>query len=79
MLDFFRTVWEINQKCRTQRLRIMIVDMARPWKEIKQREDWRKYDVDSDQFMAENIVRIWMNMPQISGTRCSSSAMATRW
>ena len=58
MLDFFRTVWEVNQKLpEPQRLRIVLVDMARPWKEIKRREDWRKYDVDRDQFMAENIVR----------------------
>jgi hypothetical protein len=58
ILDFFRTVWEVNQELpEPQRLRIMIVDMARPWKEIKRREDWRKYDVDRNQLMAENIVR----------------------
>lgn len=58
MLDFFRTVWEVNQTLPSaQRLRIVLVDMARPWKEIEKREDWKKYDVDRDQFMAENIVR----------------------
>ncbi len=31
--------------------------MARPWKEIQRRDDWRKYDVDRDRFMAENILR----------------------
>ena len=58
MLDFFRTVWEVNQRLpQPQRLRIHLVDMARPWKEIKTRDDWRKHDVDRDQLMAENIVR----------------------
>jgi hypothetical protein len=56
MLDFFRTVWEVNHKLlEPQRLRIVLVDMARPWKEIKTREDWRRYDVDRDRAMAENI------------------------
>jgi hypothetical protein len=31
--------------------------MARPWKEIKQRNDWQKHEVDRDLFMADNIVR----------------------
>lgn len=58
MLDFFRTVWEVNRQLpASKRLRIMLVDMARPWKEIQKREDWRKYDVDRDKYMAENIVR----------------------
>ena len=57
-LDFFRTVWEVNQKLpAAERLRIVLVDMARPWKDIQKREDWAKYDVDRDQCMAENIVR----------------------
>ncbi len=57
-LEFFCTVWEVNQKLpQPQRLRIVLVDMARPWKEIERREDWQKYDVDRDQCMAENIVR----------------------
>jgi beta-lactamase regulating signal transducer with metallopeptidase domain len=58
MLDFFRTVWEVNRELPLkERLRIVIVDMARPWKDIRKREDWQKYDVDRDQFMADNIVR----------------------
>jgi hypothetical protein len=57
-LDFCRTVWEVNQKLpQPQRLRIVLADMARPWREIQRREDWGKYDVDRDQFMAESIVR----------------------
>jgi hypothetical protein len=58
MLDFFRTVWEVNQKLpESQRLRIVLADMARPYKDIRRREDWRKYEVDRDQYMAENVVR----------------------
>jgi hypothetical protein len=58
MLDFFKTVWETNQGLRSdQRLRIVLVDMARPWKEIKTRNDWRQYEVNRDQFMATNITR----------------------
>jgi len=57
MLDFFRTVWEVNRKlAESQRLRIVLADMARPWKQIRKRDDWRKYDVDRDQYMAEHIV-----------------------
>jgi hypothetical protein len=58
MLDFFKTVWEIDHSLSPdQPLRIVLVDMARPWKEIKMRQDWQKYDVDRDGFMAANIVR----------------------
>lgn len=58
MLEFFKAVWEVNQPLpKENRLRIVAVDMARPWKEIKARDDWRKYDVDRDQFMAENVAR----------------------
>jgi hypothetical protein len=58
MLDFFKAVWETNQQLPAQqRLRIVLVDMQRPWKEIKSRGDWRKHDVDRNQLMAENIVR----------------------
>jgi hypothetical protein len=58
MLDFFKTVWDINQLLpKGQRLRIILVDTARPWKEIQKRDDWRKYDVDRDQFMADNVTR----------------------
>jgi hypothetical protein len=58
MLDFFKTVWETNQKLPAeQRLRIVLVDMQRPWKVIKARGDWRRYDVDRNQLMADNIAR----------------------
>ena len=58
MLDFFRTVWEVNQKLPApERLRIVLADMARPWKEMLRRGDWRKYEVDRDLCMAENILR----------------------
>lgn len=58
MLDFFKTVWGVNQtRPKGQRLRIVLVDMQRPWKKINSRSDWRKYDGDRNQLMAENIVR----------------------
>jgi hypothetical protein len=58
MLDFFITVWMVNQDLEPkQRLRIVLADMQRPWKEIQERKDWRKYDVDRDRYMAENILR----------------------
>ncbi len=58
MLDFLKAVWEVNQPLPIERrVRVVLVDMARPWKEIKAREDWQKYAVDRDQFMADNIVR----------------------
>jgi hypothetical protein len=58
MLDFFRTVWETNQRLPLgQKVRIILVDMARPWNKVKERADWRQYEVDRDQFMAANIVR----------------------
>jgi hypothetical protein len=58
MLDFFKAVWEANHALpKAQRVRIVLVDMARPWQQIQQRKDWAKYEVDRDQFMAENILR----------------------
>jgi hypothetical protein len=58
MLDFFASVWMVNQNLETgNRLRIVLVDMERPWKQIKQRGDWQKYDVDRDEFMVENILK----------------------
>jgi hypothetical protein len=57
MLDFFHAVWDVNQRlAKDEKLRVVLVDMARPWKEIRKRDDWRKYDVDRDQFMAANVV-----------------------
>lgn len=56
MLNFFKAVWEANQSLPDQqKLRIVLVDMARPWKEIASREDWRKYDGDRNEIMAANV------------------------
>lgn len=58
MLDFFVAVWEANQPLPAgMRLRIVLVDMPRPWKQIKERNDWRKLDTDRDALMAKNLVR----------------------
>ncbi len=58
MLDFFVKVWEVNQTLPSQKqLRIVLVDMQRPWGKITRREDWRQYNVDRDKLMAENIVQ----------------------
>jgi hypothetical protein len=58
ILDFFATVWKINQNLSSdKKLRIILVDMQRPWEKIYKREDWRQYDVDRDEYMANNILR----------------------
>jgi hypothetical protein len=58
MLDFFVTVCEVNRDLKPEeKLRIELVDMQRPWKEIQKREDWLKYNVDRDKFMADNIIQ----------------------
>jgi hypothetical protein len=58
MLDFFKAVWEANQPLpEAQRLRIVLVDMQRPWKQITKRADWKQYDVDRNQFMADNVLK----------------------
>ena len=58
MLDFFKAVWEANQTLPgARRLRVVLVDIKRPWKEITKRGDWKEYDVDRDQLMADNVVR----------------------
>ncbi len=57
-LDFFIAVWDINQNLSAEKkLRIKLVDMERPWEKIFEREDWQKYDVDRDLFMAQNILK----------------------
>ncbi|MBN2589027.1 MAG: hypothetical protein JXA96_04135 [Sedimentisphaerales bacterium] len=57
-LDFFTAVWEVNQNLSTKnKLRILLVDMERPWEKIQKREDWRKYNVDRDSYMAQNILK----------------------
>jgi hypothetical protein len=56
-LDFFVAVWEVNQDLPSdKKLRIRLVDMQRPWEKIQKRQDWRRFDVNRDQFMAENVV-----------------------
>jgi hypothetical protein len=58
MLDFFKAVWEVNQSLpQRQQLRVVLVDLARPWKAIASREDWRKYDGDRNEIMAANVQR----------------------
>ncbi len=66
MLDFFTTVWMVNQNLEPeQKLRIVLVDMQRPWKKIEKREDWRKYEKDSrDQQMADNIIQDMREHPK---------------
>ena len=65
MLDFFITVWMANQDLPPERrIRIVLADMQRPWKKIGKRADWRKYDVDRDKFMADNILRDLDGHPQ---------------
>jgi len=58
MLDVFKAVWDTNRKLPAkERLRIILVDMERPWKKIRERSDWRAFDVERDKYMAENIIR----------------------
>lgn len=65
MLDFFVAVWKANQNLKPeQRMRIVLVDMERPWEKIQSRDDWRQYDVDRDKYMAENIVRDIQSHPE---------------
>jgi hypothetical protein len=65
MLDFFVTVWKVNRQLPAdKKLRIMLVDMERPWNKIHKREDWGQYDVDRDKYMAENILRDIREQPE---------------
>jgi hypothetical protein len=58
MLDFFITVWMVNQDLEPkQKLRIVLADMQRPWKEIQERGNWQKYEaISRDRQMADNIL-----------------------
>jgi len=57
MLDFFVKVWRTNQQLPVNRkLRIVLADMQRPWYRINDRDDWQKYDVDRDRYMADMIL-----------------------
>lgn len=65
MLDFFATVWRTNQTLPPQkRLRIVLVDMQRPWDKIKKRADLAQYRVNRDEFMAQNILRDLRDHPE---------------
>jgi hypothetical protein len=56
-VEFCRAVWELNQSLpERQRLRVVLVDKAEPWKEIQKREDWGKYDLDRNKLMARLVV-----------------------
>ncbi len=58
MLDFFVAIWKANQSLPpAKRIRIVLADMARPYSKIRQRSDWRKYSVNRDSLMAENILK----------------------
>ncbi len=58
MLDFFVAVWEANQNLKkSDRIRIVLIDMPRPWNELIKEKNSRKYNTDRDKLMAENILR----------------------
>jgi hypothetical protein len=58
MLDFMVTVWKVNQALPVGRkLRIVLVDMPRPWKEMRERADMRRFNVDRDRLMADAVLR----------------------
>lgn len=64
MLDFFVAVWRANQNLpESQRLRIVLADMQRPWKDISTRQDLMKYHVDRDRYMADAILRDMSSHP----------------
>jgi hypothetical protein len=55
-IEFCQAVWELNQSFpQPQRLRLVLVDKAEPWKQIQKREDWGKYDVDRNKLMARLV------------------------
>ena len=58
-LDFFTTVWTVNQTLpQGQRIRIVFTDCRRPWKDIEKKSDWDKYEKESDRdpLMARTIL-----------------------
>jgi hypothetical protein len=65
MLDFLVTVWRANQALPPEQcIRIVLVDMPRPWKLIQKREDWKAYDGDRDEIMAHNVLRDMLGHPK---------------
>lgn len=57
MLDFFIAVWQTNRGLdQDQRIRIVLVDMKRPWRELVREGNLKKYDTDRNKLMADNIL-----------------------
>ncbi len=58
MLEFFRAVWDVNAGLPAARhIRVLAVDMPRPWSRIRHRSDWRQFEPASrDVLMADNIL-----------------------
>lgn len=64
MLEFFVAVWQTNQALPLDKhIRVVLVDMQRPWKKIRQRSDWRAYDVDRNKLMSELILKDLLESP----------------
>ncbi len=58
LLDFFIAVWKTNQTLdAAHRIRIVLVDVPQPWKELIEEDNLYKYDTDHDKFMADNILQ----------------------
>ena len=58
MLDFFVAVWQTNQTLDdSQRIRVVLVDMPRPWKKRIRDGGFEKHRTDRDKLMADNILR----------------------
>jgi len=77
MLDFFVGVWKANRELApSRRLRIVLADMERPWKNIQQQSDWGKYNVDRDRYMADMVLADMQKRPKRNATRFSSSVSA---
>jgi len=57
MLDFMMTVWQVNRDLPSnRRLRVVLVDIQRPWRHIRHRDDWKTYQQCSrDYAMARTI------------------------
>ncbi len=69
MLEFFVAVWQTNQALPVDKhIRIVLVDMQRPWKKIRQRSDWRAYDVDRNELMARLILKDLSGSPDKRNT-----------
>jgi hypothetical protein len=56
-VEFFEAVWKANQlQDGANKVRIVLVDMQRPWDKIESRADWRRFEPASrDKLMADNI------------------------